>query len=151
VGYLDDDATVLITADHGQGIGIGGHGHMSPTEIQIPCIVWGKGVEGPAVVDEPRFITDIAPTITSFLGVDVPTQSVGTPLLPLAGDDEDQPTVFVIPAKNEQDNLPEVLSRINATAPANSRVVVVDDGSTDNTVAVARAHGAHVVQHERNR
>jgi uncharacterized protein (TIRG00374 family) len=150
VGYLED-ATVLITADHGQGIGIGGHGHMSPPEIHVPCIVWGKGVEGGVVVDQPRFITDIAPTITAFLGADVPTQSVGTPLLPLARDDEDRPTVFVIPAKNEEHNLPELLSRLNATASANSKVVVVDDGSTDATASVARAYGAHVVQHETNR
>jgi hypothetical protein len=151
VGYLDQDTTVLITADHGQGIGIGGHGHMSPTEITIPCIVWGKGVERGVVVNEPRFITDIAPTITSFLGVDVPTQSVGTPLLPLAPDGEDRPTVFVIPAKNEEHNLPELLSRLKATAPANAIALVVDDGSTDATASIAKAHGAHVVQHERNR
>ena len=42
-GYLED-ATVLITADHGQGIGIGGHGHMSRPEIHVPCIIWGAGV-----------------------------------------------------------------------------------------------------------
>src|SRR5690606_38599345 len=59
-GYLDG-ATVLITADHGQGIGIGGHGHMSPTEIQVPCILWGTGVPAGVTVAEPRFITDIAP------------------------------------------------------------------------------------------
>ena len=43
-GYLEN-ATVLITSDHGQGIGIGGHGHMSPPEIYVPCILWGAGVE----------------------------------------------------------------------------------------------------------
>ena len=151
VGYLDEDATVLITADHGQGIGIGGHGHMSPPEITIPCIAWGKGVDRGVVVQEPRFITDIAPTITAFLGVDVPTQSVGTPLLPLAPDDEGRPTVFVIPARNEEHNLQELLSRLNATAPANAVAVVVDDGSTDATAEVARGLGALVVQHECNR
>jgi hypothetical protein len=149
-GYLQD-ATVLITADHGQGIGIGGHGHMSPPEIHVPCILWGKGVPGGVVIDEPRFLTDIAPTITSFLGVDVPTQSVGTPLLPLSRDSEDRPTVFVIPAKDEEENLPGLFSRLNVTAPPNSIAVVVDDGSTDATVAVALAHGARVVGHETNR
>ena len=43
-GYMED-ATVLVTSDHGQGIGIGGHGHMSPSEAVVPCILWGKGVE----------------------------------------------------------------------------------------------------------
>ena len=42
---LSENATVLITSDHGQGIGIGGHGHMSPSEIYVPCILWGAGVD----------------------------------------------------------------------------------------------------------
>jgi uncharacterized membrane protein YbhN (UPF0104 family) len=149
-GYLDG-ATVLITADHGQGIGIGGHGHMSPTEIHVPCILWGAGVPEGVVAPEARFVTDIAPTVTSFLGVDVPTQSVGTPLLPLAPDDEYRPAVFVIPARNEAQNLPELLGRLQATAPPRTEVVVVDDGSTDQTAAIAQAHAARVVRHETNR
>jgi len=147
-GYMQD-ATVMITADHGQGIGIGGHGHMSPPEITIPCILWGAGVEQGAVIDEPRSITDIAPTITHYLGLKAPQDSVGSPLLPASNDE--RPVVFVIPAHNEAENLGPVLTRLAQTAPAGYRAVVVDDGSTDHTAEVARAHGAHVVQHKRNR
>jgi hypothetical protein len=56
----------------------------------------------------------------------------------------------IIPAKNEAD-------RIAATVTAASKiagvdiVVVVDDGSTDATAALASAVGAHVVRHARNR
>ena len=53
----------------------------------------------------------------------------------------------LIPALNEEDALPLVLRRIPETV---GRVVVVDNGSTDDTVAVARAHGAEVA-HEAER
>jgi glycosyltransferase involved in cell wall biosynthesis len=49
----------------------------------------------------------------------------------------------VIPALDEQEALPGVLDELAATAVRH--VVVVDNGSRDATVAVARAGGAHVV------
>lgn len=62
------------------------------------------------------------------------------------------PLVVVIPAFNEQDNLPATLMAVPRTAAPDVRVVVVDDGSVDDTAAVARAHGADVVvRHARNR
>lgn len=47
----------------------------------------------------------------------------------------------VIPCRNEEESLPGVLAAI----PAGYRRLVVDNGSTDDTAAVARAHGATVV------
>lgn len=65
------------------------------------------------------------------------------------------PRLFVqIPCYNEAATLPLVLRSIPRTIPgvATVTVVVVDDGSTDGTAAVARAHGADVVvRHPRNR
>lgn len=52
----------------------------------------------------------------------------------------------VLPAKNEAASLPAVLRRIRAAMPE-AELVVVDDGSTDATVAVAAAEGARVVSH----
>ena len=49
----------------------------------------------------------------------------------------------VIPAWNEEDNLPAVLDALHRELP-DADVLVVDDGSTDGTAAVARAHGADV-------
>ena len=49
----------------------------------------------------------------------------------------------VIPALDEEEALPGVLDELAATAVRH--VVVVDNGSRDATVAVARAGGAHVV------
>ncbi len=148
-GYLDG-ATLMLTADHGQGIGIGGHGHMTPPEIRIPCILAGESVAADVVRTEPRFITDFTPTIANLLGVAVPSSSVGRSLVEPATA-ERKPAVFVIPAHNEATNLPAVLARVEAAGIPGTRVVVVDDGSTDDTAAVARAHGAIVYSHPLNR
>ena len=53
-------------------------------------------------------------------------------------------TVAVIPAYNEASTIGPV---IDDTAEYVDRVVVVDDGSSDDTAAIARDHGAVVVDH----
>lgn len=53
----------------------------------------------------------------------------------------DEPVTVVIPCRDEAGSLPGVL----AAVPRGYRIVVVDNGSTDGTAQVARAHGAHVV------
>lgn len=56
-----------------------------------------------------------------------------------------QPRVLaIIPAYNEADSLPGVLHDLEGHLPC-ADVVVVNDGSTDATSAVARAHGVWVV------
>jgi glycosyltransferase involved in cell wall biosynthesis len=59
-------------------------------------------------------------------------------------------TLVFIPAWNEEDNLPAVLDELGA-ALADTDVLVVDDGSTDGTAAVARARGADVLSFGANR
>ncbi len=54
---------------------------------------------------------------------------------------------LVIPALNEEKSIPEVLSRIPQRFREN--VIVVDNGSTDNTAAIARDMGAHVISEPR--
>lgn len=59
-----------------------------------------------------------------------------------------------IPCLNEAETLPTVLTSIPRDIPGVDRVevLVIDDGSTDDTSAVARRHGAdHVVRHPANR
>ncbi len=55
------------------------------------------------------------------------------------------PIDVVVPAYNGADYLHESLSSIAAQTRAPSEVIVVDDGSTDDTAAVARSLGARVV------
>lgn len=50
----------------------------------------------------------------------------------------------IILTRNEEDNLAACLDSLAGFA---ARMVVVDSGSTDGTVAIARAHGAEVVEH----
>ena len=64
----------------------------------------------------------------------------------------------VLPAYNEAESLPNLLDRfsaLDADTRSDLRVVVVDDGSTDDTAALAREHdrglAITVVSHEINR
>ncbi|MEJ5211735.1 MAG: glycosyltransferase family 2 protein [Burkholderiales bacterium] len=53
---------------------------------------------------------------------------------------------IVIPARNEGRALGSLLSRIREVLPA-AELVVVNDGSTDDTAAIAAAAGARVISH----
>lgn len=57
--------------------------------------------------------------------------------------------LVVIPAHDEQASLPGTLAEVRARAPSVD-VLVVDDGSHDDTARVARARGATVVRHPVN-
>ena len=59
-------------------------------------------------------------------------------------------TLVFIPAWNEEENLPSVLEELHAELPE-ADVLVVDDGSTDDTAAVSRGHGAEVLSFGENR
>src|SRR3954469_5296961 len=59
-------------------------------------------------------------------------------------------TIVFIPAWNEEQNLPDVLDELHAELPE-AHVLVVDDGSTDGTAAVAAEHGAEVLSFGVNR
>ena len=59
-------------------------------------------------------------------------------------------TLVFLPAWNEEGNLPAVLDELRAGLP-DADVLVVDDGSTDATAAVAQAHGAEVLSFSENR
>ncbi|HUG65531.1 MAG TPA: glycosyltransferase family 2 protein [Gaiellaceae bacterium] len=59
-------------------------------------------------------------------------------------------TLVFIPAWNEESNLAAVLDELRAGLP-DVTVLVVDDGSTDGTAAVAREHGAEVLSFGENR
>lgn len=52
----------------------------------------------------------------------------------------------VIPAKNEEDSIGQVIESIKENIEE-VEIIVVDDGSTDNTAAVAKATAAKVISH----
>jgi len=59
-------------------------------------------------------------------------------------------TVVFVPALNEEESLPAVLDELERELPSVD-VLVVDDGSTDGTAALARDHGAEVLTFPENR
>jgi len=52
---------------------------------------------------------------------------------------------IIIPARNEEHNLPALLRSLNAQSVRPREVIVVDDASTDRTAGVARSLGATVI------
>jgi glycosyltransferase involved in cell wall biosynthesis len=64
-----------------------------------------------------------------------------------------QKVIVFLPAYNEEDSIGHVLTNIprDFHEDVEVRALVIDDGSTDDTVAVAKKHGAdYIVQKEKN-
>lgn len=70
------------------------------------------------------------------------------PTCPAALADAPVSVSVIIPARNEEANLPRLLRSISASASMTVEVLVVDDHSTDRTAEVAREAGATVVSVE---
>lgn len=58
------------------------------------------------------------------------------------------PLSVIVPAHNAAATLPRCLTAIVRSAPAGTEIIVVDDGSTDDTAALAHDFGATIVQHD---
>lgn len=153
-----EDATVILMADHGQGRGIGGHGHLDWGERPVPFAIWGRGALPGVIVKGRRSILELAATVAALLGVEPPRAARGRPLVPELEPPEVvvQPRVrrglVVIPARNEEQNVGAVIDGVPRVAcGVELEVLVVDDGSRDATAAIARAHGARVLSHHQGR
>ncbi|HLA68822.1 MAG TPA: glycosyltransferase family 2 protein [Bacteroidota bacterium] len=58
--------------------------------------------------------------------------------------------ILVVPAYNEEGKIGEVVRKAVARAPMLDKILVVDDGSKDNTSEEAREAGAEVLKHAAN-
>lgn len=59
---------------------------------------------------------------------------------------------LVVPCYNVAETLPQTLTAIDNLDPSPSRVLCIDDGSTDGTTQLIRRHdGVELVEHEKNR
>ena len=72
-----EEATIIVCADHGQAIGIGGHGHLDEGERWVPFFLWGHGVKAGHRVDTPQSLVSMAPTLAYLLGAPYPDHSRG--------------------------------------------------------------------------
>jgi hypothetical protein len=151
-----DGVTIGVLSDHGQGRGIGGHGHWTPTERWVPCIWWGMGV--PAAPLRPEVsVLDVTATLAHRAGVRAPARSVGRCLLCDGGEEGEvvgpgAPVVVVLPVRNEAETVAAVIERVPDFVDRHPvEVVVVDDGSTDGSGDLALAAGAKVVRHDGGR
>jgi hypothetical protein len=151
-----DTATVILMADHGQGRGIGGHGHLDWGETPVPFAVWGRGAVPGGVCERPSSVLELAATVSRLLGVQAPAAARGRALVPVEDPDVVVPAparaLAVVPARNEEATIAAVVSGLPDTVHgARLDVLVVDDGSTDATAERARAAGARVVSHPAGR
>ncbi len=82
---LDQNTLLIITADHGeQFMEHGNMGHsiaLHKEELQVPLIIKLPGTSAAQSIDQQASIVDVMPTILSLLGIDLPEQTMGTPLL----------------------------------------------------------------------
>ena len=156
-----EDATVILMADHGQGRGIGGHGHLDWGETPVPFIVHGAGAVPGAVSRERHNVCELAATVSALLGVERPAAARGRPLVPaLKGSDPlsvvdsrgltPKRCLAIVPAKDEAPVIGSILARIPPAAcgmPVDT--LVIDDGSRDGTGAIAHDAGVEVLSNPR--
>lgn len=72
-----DDTAFIVMADHGQGNGIGGHGHLDEGERFVPFFLHGPMIRRGVKIPELHSIVSVAPTISALLGVPLPDHSRG--------------------------------------------------------------------------
>ena len=174
------EAAVILMADHGQGRGIGGHGHLDWGERPVPFVVWGAGALPGTVGREPRSVCELATTIAELLGVERPEAARGRPMIPVldpaveparppagppaspvpapprSGPRSPVPAadrcLAIVVARDEQAAIGEVLDALpSAACGMPIDVLLVDDGSRDATPSIGRQRGARVVSHKCSR
>lgn len=88
----------------------------------------------------------IAPSLFCALGIPAGFLLIlRVPLCPPVQPHSAPKLSIIIPARNEEKNLPRLLQSIAASTMRPAQVVVVDDDSTDDTASVAEERGASVL------
>ena len=92
---------------------------------------------------EPVIAPDSAEVMSQFRKMEPLLEEIERATLPLGK------TIVVMPAYNAASTLNQTLKDIPANAV--DEIILVDDGSTDNTVELALSHGLTVIKHKENR
>lgn len=75
---MHDNMVLLVSSDHG-GVGLG-HGGETLAEVEIPFIVYGKGVKAGYTISHPVYTYDNAATVAFALGLETPYAWIGRPV-----------------------------------------------------------------------
>ena len=102
---LEDDTLIIFVSDHGEPMGNGEHGHGIMRKCRpwpyeelahIPFIMKGPGLPAGKRVSSFAQSSDVAPTVTDFLGLGVHWEMQGKSLLPVANGEVDKIRDFAI-------------------------------------------------------
>ena len=140
-----DDATVILMADHGQGRGIGGHGHLDwgETPGAVRRLGRGRGARRGRAASRAR-CCELAATIAELLGVERARRPrAGARWCRPATPRSSRPPrpagrcLAIVPARDEEPRHRPVCSRASRGEACGMTVdvLVVDDGSRDATAA----------------
>jgi predicted AlkP superfamily pyrophosphatase or phosphodiesterase len=75
---VDERTVVLVTSDHGGHEQV--HGTDCPEDMTVPWVIAGPGVDVDHTSARPISILDVAPTVLSLLGIQVPSGMTGAPV-----------------------------------------------------------------------
>lgn len=168
----DTDAvvrTVALAREHGHGVFVAYTGEEEPLSVRLARQLGAESVTPEDRTTDRDVLCNVASSVARMHGfpglvlhsspeeyIDYDaierrfqTNSEFTVPAPTRGSSggESDEVLVAIPAYNEAATIGEVVRSVRPYADA---VLVVDDGSTDNTPAVAEAAGAEVVTHRRN-
>ena len=171
------DAVVRVTVraqNHGHAVFVAYAGQEEPPSVELAQQLGAEIVnvaEGPTMgadASDEETLENLLSTVAQFHGFSgimihspseeyidfekiqelFPADSEYTVRAPTRSSGESTDSVLVaIPAYNEASTIGKVVREVRSYADT---VLVVDDGSTDDTAAVAREAGAEVVQHDEN-
>ncbi len=98
-----DNTLVIITSDHGQGMGEDGKfGHgpvLWESALRVPLIIVDFRNPVPAVIDQRVGVVDITPTILEGVGLKIPTAVAGRSLYPLTEPTSDEDRLYFAEVK----------------------------------------------------
>ena len=153
-----DGATVILMADHGQGRGIGGHGHLDWGESPVPVRGLGRGRRAgrgqPRAPLGPGTRRHASPSCSESSGRLRPgaARSCRRATRAFPRKRSTGRCLAIVVARNEEHAIGGVLAGIPREAcglPVD--VLLVDDGSTDSTPDIGRDEGAIVISHPHSR
>jgi arylsulfatase A-like enzyme len=98
-----DNSYIIVTSDHGEGFERGEYGHgtllLYEPVIRVPLLISSPGQKQRLDVHSPTSGVDIAPTLLSLAGKEVPASLDGRVLPGLGGKEDFQRSVFALEAK----------------------------------------------------